>query len=244
MLQGGLALADGVVSVSRYAHSFIEPLVNAPSAIITGPVDTGLFRPALAPPSVPVAVCVGRIMPHKGIDRIIRALPSGLKLHVVGRVYHEEYHTLVRQLAEGKDVEFISGADDDRLVSIYQQASLFVQASCVRDVYGNVAAKTELMGLTTLEAMACGLPVIVSADGGSLPELVTDTRFGAVFKDEVDLASLLRRHQCGIWPPLGGQAAAREHAISIYSLATYGRKLADFYAAAHTRRIRGRVCAS
>jgi len=183
-------------------------------------------------------------MPHKGIDRIIRALPSGLKLRVVGRVYHEEYHTLLRQLAEGKDVEFISGADDDRLVSIYQQASLFVQASCVRDVYGNVAAKTELMGLTTLEAMACGLPVIVSADGGSLPELVTDTRFGAVFKDEADLASLLRRHQAGIWPPLGGRTAAREHAISTYSLATYGRKLADFYAAAHTRRLRGRVCAS
>jgi len=155
-----------------------------------------------------------------------RATPGGAKTAAL-------YMTLVNK-----------GADDDRLVSIYQQASLFVQASCVRDVYGNVAAKTELMGLTTLEAMACGLPVIVSADGGSLPELVTDTRFGAVFKDEVDLASLLRRHQSGIWPPLGGQAAAREHAISIYSLATYGRKLADFYAAAHTRRIRGRVCAS
>lgn len=241
MLQGGLAMADGVVSISEYAHNYIAPLVSAPSAIMTGPVDTDLFRPSAAAASVPAVVCVGRIMPHKGIDRIIRALPPGLKLRVVGRVYNEEYRALLAWLADGKNVEFIFDAPDSSLVSIFQKSTLFVQASCIRDVWGNVAAKTELMGLTTLEAMACGLPVIVSSDGGSLPELVTDPRFGAVFKDEAELGAMMRRHQMGLWPSAGASSAARAHAVSTCGLAAYGRRLADFYVAVHARRSYGRT---
>jgi glycosyltransferase involved in cell wall biosynthesis len=244
MLLGGLAMADGVVSISKYAHSFIEPLVNAPSAVITGPVDTSLFRPAPVPPAAPAAVCVGRIMPHKGIDRIIRVLPAGLKLRVVGRVYHEDYRALLGRLAEGKDVQFISDASDDQLVSIYQESSLFVQASCAQDVYGNVAAKRELMGIATLEAMACGLPVVVSSDGGSLSELVTDSRFGAVFNDEVGLEVLLHRHQVGLWPLPAGPTAARAHAVNTFGLAAFGQRLGDFYNEAHSYRAKRTACAS
>jgi glycosyltransferase involved in cell wall biosynthesis len=244
MLQGGLGMADGIVSISEYAHSFIAPLVSVPFAIMTGPVDTNTFCLSSVAVSSPAVICVGRIMPHKGIDRILRTLPSGLKLRVVGRVYNEEYRAFLVGLAEGKDVDFIFDAPDGSLVELYQRSTLFVQASCMRDLYGNVAPKTELMGLTTLEAMACGLPVIVSADGGSLPELVTDPRFGAVFKDEVELSGMLRRHQAGLWPAVGASAAARAHAVTAYGLASYGRRLADFYAAVHTRRLDGLSCAS
>ena len=176
---------------------------DLPQLVLSGPVDTEVFRPSEHPPNEPAAICVGRIMPHKGIDRIIRALPAGLKLRVVGRVYHEEYRALLGSLAVGKDVEFVHDASDEELVSLYQQSTVFVQGSCIRDIYGSIVSKTELMGLTTLEAMACGLPVIVSADGGSLPELVTDTRFGYVFSDEHDLSLRLRLHQAGAWPGIG-----------------------------------------
>jgi glycosyltransferase involved in cell wall biosynthesis len=238
MLQGGLAMADGVVSISAYAHKFIAPLVRAPSAVLTGPVDTDAFHPPDVQPAVPSAICVSRIMPHKGIDRLIRALPSDLKLYVVGRVYHEAYRALLGELAAGKDVVFIHDATDDSLVRLYQNSTVFLQASCTRDVYGNVADKTELMGLTTLEAMACGLPVIVSGDGGSLPELVTDPRFGFVFRSEQELRQLLLRHQAGLWPSAGAQTAARTHVVAACGLAAYGRRLADFYAEVHMRRRR------
>ena len=125
-----------------------------------------------------------------------------------------------------------------------RNSTCFVQASCTEDVYGNIAPKTELMGLTTIEAMSCGLPVIVSADGGSLPELVTNPRFGAVFKDEAELGTLLRRHQAGLWPSTGASAAARAHVVSAYGLAAYGRRLADFYVAVHAHRQKGLACAS
>jgi glycosyltransferase involved in cell wall biosynthesis len=244
MLQGGLAMADGIVSISSYAHSSIAPLVRVPTTVMTGPVDTDIYCPPLIPAREPAVVCVGRIMPHKGIDRIIRALPPGLKLRVAGHVYNEEYRALLVRLAEGKDVEFVFDASDRSLVSIYQKSTLFVQASCFKDVYGNVAAKTELMGLATLEAMACGLPVIVSSDGGSLPELVTDPRFGMVFKDERELGGMLRQHQTGDWPSADAATAVRAHAVSTCGLTVYGRRLADFYAKVHVSRQEGVACAS
>ena len=246
MTGSGLAIGDGVVSISEYAHRAVAASIGAlPAIVLSGPVDTEIFRPSDNPPTEPAAICVSRVMPHKGIDRIIRALPAGLKLRVVGRVYHDAYRALLGSLAVGKDVEFIHDASDDALVGLYQKSTVFVQASTIRDIYGTVAPKTELMGLTTLEAMACGLPVIVSADGGSLPELVTDPRFGYVFSDEHDLSTRLNLHQAGAWPESGARVAARVHATSNYGLAAFGRRLADFYAAVHQRRHAARAtCAS
>jgi len=245
MLRGGLGMADGVVSISEYAHAMIASDVRSPAIVLTGPVDTDVFQPGGMPSDEPAAICVSRVMPHKGIDRIIRALPQGLKLRVVGRVYHEAYRTLLGELAADKDVEFIHDATDESLIGLYQRSSVFLQASCIRDIYGNVAANTELMGLTTLEAMACGLPVIVSADGGSLPELVTDPAFGCVFVTEGELEALLRRHQAGLWPAGNAcRAAARSYAVASCGLGEYGRRLARFYADVHTRRWKGGLCAS
>jgi glycosyltransferase involved in cell wall biosynthesis len=235
--RGGLAIGDGVVSISRFAHRAVAASSgDLPTMVLSGPVDTDAFRPSDHPPDEPAAICVSRVMPHKGIDRIIRALPAGLKLRVVGRVYHDEYRALLGSLAVGKNVEFIHEARDEELVSLYQRSTVFVQASTTRDIYGAVVPKTELMGLTTLEAMACGLPVIVSADGGSLPELVTDSRFGYIFSDEFDLSLRLKQHQAGAWPEPGARVMARAHATSTYGMAAFGRRLADFYATVHSRR--------
>ncbi len=238
MLQGGLAMADGIVSISRYAHAMIASSVRSDSLIISGPIDTDKFVPAATKPANPSAICVSRIMPHKGIDRLIKALPAGLKLKVVGRVYHDAYRAFLGELARGKDVEFIHDAQDDDLLGLYQSSSVFLQASCITDVYGSVQLKTELMGLTTLEAMSCGLPVVVSSDGGSLPELVTDAQFGAVFTNQDELQSLLTRHMAGFWPVTTASSAARAHVIQAAGLVGYGQRLGTFYAKVHAQKIK------
>jgi len=237
MLNGGLAMGDAIVSLSRYAHQTAALYDHLPHLIVSGPVDTDVFRPAERPPTEPAVICVSRIMPHKGIDRVIRALPAQLKLRVVGRVYHEHYRALLESLAEGKNVEFVHDPTDGQLVDLYQRSTIFVQASCTRDVYGTSVPKTELMGLTTIEAMACGLPVIVSRDGGALPELITDKRFGSVFSDEHDLTLQLMQHHAGIWPSPGAGQLARACAESAYSLRAVGRRLADFYLTVHRTRL-------
>jgi glycosyltransferase involved in cell wall biosynthesis len=225
----GVELADGMISISRYAHSLVASTFSGPHEILTGPLDTDLFTPRSARQREKnLAICVSRILPHKGIDRIISALPAGLRLRVVGRVYHEQYFQLLRNMSVGKDVEFIHDADDTKLVELLSSSSLFLQGSTTRDCYGNTYTNAELMGLSTLEALACGVPVIVS-DACSLPELVPDPYFGRTFTSQDDLVDLLHAFMVGAWPPQGAGEKARRHVVENYSLPVIGRRLSHFY---------------
>lgn len=229
MLDGkGLELADGVVSISRYAHSLISGAFSGPHEILIGPVDTDFFVPAAKAGNPRTAICVSRLLPHKGIDQVISTLPAGMSLRIVGQVYHEPYYTLLRDLARGKNVTFIHDADDTNLVELYQSSSLFVQASTAKDCYGNTSSRPELMGLTTLEAMACGLPVIVS-DAGSLPELAADPRFSRVFHSRDELGRMLRDFAAGRWPDPDAGKLARSHALVNLGFEAVGHHLGRFY---------------
>ncbi len=239
MLSGrGIELLDGIISISQYAHNLIERFFSGPHQVLIGPVDTDHFSPgSQTTRDRQTVLCVSRIMPHKGIDRVIAALQPGQRLIVAGRVYHEPYYALLCAMAKGKDVVFVHDADDSVLLRLYRSAGLFVQASTARDIYGNTVAKPELMGLTTLEAMACGLPVAV-ADTGSLPELVTDPRFGRVFASHEDLSGILRDVQEGVWPAPDAGMLARAHVLAAHGMDMIGLRLADFYQGvlAHGRR--------
>ncbi len=232
MRHGGIELLDRVVSISAFAQRLLTGAYFGPTDILIGPVDTDAFSPAPGPARDPrMVLCVGRILPHKGIDRIIAALPATLRLVVVGRVYDQRYHALLVEMAAGKDVDFIHDADDARLVDLYRSAAVLVQASTARDIFGNVIEKPELMGLTTLEAMACGLPALVS-DAGSLPELVPDPRFGQVFRTHDDLAALLAEVAAGAWPGPDASGQARAHVVANHGMAAIGQRLAAAYRAA------------
>jgi glycosyltransferase involved in cell wall biosynthesis len=230
MLRGrGIELFDGVISISEYARGLLDKSYSGLHEVLVGPVDTSKFSPD--PGSArdrSKVLCVSRVVPHKGIDRVIAALPPGLSLTIVGRVYHEPYYELLRRMADGKNVHFIVDADDEKLLQLYRTSGLFVQASTALDIYGNAVAKSELMGLTTLEAMACGLPAVVS-NTGSLPELVPDPRFGLVFSGHDQLCTIFGRYSTGLWPENGAGALARAHVINAHSMDAIGNRLTAFY---------------
>jgi glycosyltransferase involved in cell wall biosynthesis len=116
---------------------------------------------------------VGRILPHKGINYLVEAIDPGVPLRIVGRPYHEEYLRLLRQLAAGKDVTFVTGASDEEVVREYQRCLVSVLPSVNTNVYGETTALPELLGFTAMEAMACGAPVLCT-DVGGLSEVVVD----------------------------------------------------------------------
>ena len=56
-----------------------------------GGVDTDRFRPGEPQCRLEQALFVGRLLPHKGVDLLIDALPASVKLVVMGRVYDDSY---------------------------------------------------------------------------------------------------------------------------------------------------------
>jgi glycosyltransferase involved in cell wall biosynthesis len=126
---------------------------------------------------------VGRLTPHKGVDRLLEALPPGAAVRIVGSTGHDQrpperdYPALLRDLARDRDVEFLGPVPDSDLPGLYRSAQVLVLPSVERTRYGRFVKVSELLGLAVLEAMASGTPVLVSRIGG-LPEVVREGETG------------------------------------------------------------------
>jgi glycosyltransferase involved in cell wall biosynthesis len=148
------------------------------SRVIYGGVDCERYRPAAATPRRGV-LFVGRLTPHKGVDRLIRAVPEDVPLTLIGTGGHDrepperDYPALLRRLADGRAVRFLGAVSDQELPLLYRRAAVLALPSVTRTCYGREIAVVELLGLVVLEAMASGTPVVCSRLGG-LPELVED----------------------------------------------------------------------
>lgn len=171
------ALFTGHLHISRYSQQLGRR--QSASRVISGGVDTVKFYPSERPKRPRSIAYIGRILPHKGIDVLIRSLPERASLRIVGRVSDPEYLRYLHDLAAGKNVEFIQNAEDGELIETYQTSSCVALLSVHVDYRGRFSLVPELLGQTPLEAMACGTPAVVS-DASSLPEVVEDGLTGFV----------------------------------------------------------------
>ncbi len=165
-LSSVLDRAQRIVTHTRSYAETSAPLRGRPVEIIPSAVDLERFHPGISGEAVRarlgladrrVLLFTGRLVPHKGLDVVLRALarlPPDVALVVVGRGPGLASLTaLARRLGVAERVRFCPDVSDAELPSYYRASDLFVFPSHNR---------LEGFGLAVAEAMACGIPVIVA----------------------------------------------------------------------------------
>jgi len=116
---------------------------------------------------------VGRIHESKGIQYVIEAIKDiDINFLIVGRDagFSKELTKKINELGLSKRVKLLGGVDDKKLMEMYALTDTSVLFS-----------SWEGFGIVILEAMASGLPVIVS-DRGALPTLIKNKENGLIAK--------------------------------------------------------------
>jgi glycosyltransferase involved in cell wall biosynthesis len=173
------ARADAIVCVSDSTANEVEGYLGAHVVdrihVIKEGVSPEFFTPGdmaclaglnLPSDDVPIILTAGKMSPRKNMQGVIRALKQ-----VRNRIDHHlvlvgaagwETEIVLRELDDGtllNRVHLLGYVTDDQLRALYRRASLYIHPSLY-----------EGFGLTVLEAMASGVPVITS-NVSSLPEV-------------------------------------------------------------------------
>jgi len=168
-----VAKCRGEVDLMRAVDSSVEPM------IVQNGVDLAAFKQA-APRAEgePLRlICVGRLIERKGqrhlIESVSRLVSEGCDAHLelVGTGDAEQqYRSRVRELGLDGRVLFSGYVPRERVPDHYASAHVFVLPSF-----------NEGMSVSTLEAMAAGLPLVVTRTGG-VDELVEEGVNGLTFE--------------------------------------------------------------
>jgi len=225
--------SDGVTAVSQYLkqrtieefgiqreirviHNFIDPGLPARSRDLCS-------RETLAPNGEKILVHASNFRPVKRTDDVIRIfakvqeqIPSRLILIGDGPELRTTQE-LINELNLGQHVQFLG--EQDQLEPVFSCADLFLLPS-----------EQESFGLTALEAMNCGVPVIAT-DIGGLPELVAHEETGYLFPvgetermAEAAVALLRDNKQHGLFGK-----RARERAVQDFSASRIIPQYETFY---------------
>jgi glycosyltransferase involved in cell wall biosynthesis len=205
------------------ANSFAD--LDVPIKVILGPVDTSYYTPPIANERDPHLVfAVGRLLPHKGFDRIIKVLPKPLRLIIAGTRSNSEYFDYLQSLIRSStcEISIEESLSDEQVRALMRRASIFVHASTHVDYKGVYYAKPELLGLAPLEALACGTPTLVST-AGSLGELASVIGC-QTFSSDSDLAEILSSHADSSMP-LPTPTEIHNAVVSLYGFDQFGDQL-------------------
>src|SRR6266852_1910553 len=172
-------LYHGHLHISEYSRQVFGHQRQPRAHVTLGGVDIDKFSPTAEYPRDGSALFVGRLLPHKGIQDLIEALPANMQLNIVGPVRDQMFYARLRNIAAGKNVAFIHDCDDAALVAHYRKALCVVLPSSYKTADGGFTLVPELLGQTLLEGMACATPAICT-DVASMPEVVEDGVTGFV----------------------------------------------------------------
>jgi glycosyltransferase involved in cell wall biosynthesis len=193
-------------------------------------------RPRFAPGDPLSIINVARFVSWKGHRYLLEGFarfhakyqPSSLTLVGDGET-RGAMQNLAGELGIGHAVRFTGAVPHAQIPAMLASANVYVQPSIVDDVTGQV----ETFGVSVLEAIACGLPVVVTGTGG-LPEVVGDgPRKGRSFfivreKSASDIADVLT-HLADRPHEFEDNATYTAERLAAFSPQTQLRRLRELY---------------
>lgn len=220
-----LALADAVAANSRSLEQRLArrfPGIRRKLRLVPLGADLSRFSPAQPQekarlramhglPAGFTVLFVGRVIPRKGVPVLLRAMHRlkqqlPCRLLIAGRgkpPYLRQLRALARRL--GVSVSFLGNIPHGDIHTLYQAADCFVCPS----------QRHEAFGLVNVEAMASGLPVIASSNGG-IREIITSGHNGYLverYRNPADFAS--RMLQIGRSPALAARIGMQGRADAL-----------------------------
>ncbi|WP_367574624.1 glycosyltransferase family 4 protein [Streptomyces griseoaurantiacus] len=188
---------DTVTYLGEYTRSRIAPALTPAAAErmtqLPPGVDEKTFHPGSGGAEVrarlglsdrPVVVCISRLVPRKGQDTLILALPRVLAAHpdavlliVGGGPYERDLRRLARETGVAGSVRFTGSVPWEELPAHYGAGDVFAMPCRTR----RGGLDVEGLGIVYLEASATGLPVL-AGDSGGAPDAVLDGETGWVVR--------------------------------------------------------------
>lgn len=152
--------------------------------VIFNGVDTKTFTPGEIKTKTPILIFTGRLEKEKNpiylvkLAKKLKEKEFSFKMQIIGdgRLLPEISRLVFKYKLE-ENIILGGKINQEILPSIYQSADIFFTPS-----------KSEVMPLSLLEALACGLPV-VCLEKSNLESLITNGKNGLVLKDNLDLVA-------------------------------------------------------
>jgi phosphatidylinositol alpha-1,6-mannosyltransferase len=184
---------DVVTYLGEYTRSRLDRALHGLTDLqrLAPGVDVGAYHPEVDGAQVrarhgltgrPVVVCVSRLVPRKGQDALIRALPAirrrvpdAALLVVGGGPYRATLQRLARDAGVAEHVVFTGSVPWAELPAHYAAGDVYAMPCRTR----NRGLDVEGLGIVYLEASATGLPV-VAGDSGGAPDAVREGETGYV----------------------------------------------------------------
>jgi glycosyltransferase involved in cell wall biosynthesis len=195
--------ADTVAVLSEYSRGLLlgrHPSVRERVALVRGGVDVGRFAAGDGPAAReayrirtdrPFLLTVRRLEPRMGVEELLRAIQTlfengaRLTLGIAGAgMSAASLRELASELALGEHVRFLGRVPEDDLPGLYAAADLFVLPTVAYEGFG----------ISTVEALAAGTPVVGTAVGAT-PEILDplDPQLLSPSADPADLAATIER---------------------------------------------------
>ncbi|MFQ5535912.1 MAG: N-acetyl-alpha-D-glucosaminyl L-malate synthase BshA [Gemmatimonadota bacterium] len=176
--------SQGITAVSRFLKEETVRDFSVPEErieVIPNFIDTEVWRPgrepchraALAPGGEKIVMHVSNFRPVKRVDRVVEIF-AGIAEKVPARLVMIGDGPERPRAAERADALNVS----DRVLFLGKHASVDELLACADLVL--LPSESESFGLSALEAMACGAPVVASRTGG-IPEVVVHGETGLLF---------------------------------------------------------------